>query len=162
MSKYLLWLLASSLGCLLIECVGAGLGIATYLPARFGGLLHGRNVVLDFLLLSGTALSPPLVLMVAHALCMLCALSPGRIGSVGVAGLTLLGAGYFIGQLGEPILAQSLNPATFNALHASIALLIIVLSALMVVLGVCEWRQRQLANKTTSTGMATDVRQERR
>jgi hypothetical protein len=147
MSKNLRWLVLCSLGCLLIGSIGAGVAIATDLPARFGGLLHGTNVPQDFVLLSGTALSPPLVLLVAQLACIVCAFRPGRLGTIGVAGLVLLGACYVAGQIGEPITARALTPATFNALHASIALAIIVLSALMCVFGVREWRARRQASQ---------------
>lgn len=158
MSKNLFWLVLCSVGCLLVECLGAGLAIATSLPARFGGLLHGTNVAADFVLLSGTALSPPLVLLAAHLAFIVCAPRAGRVGAVGVGGLAVLGAAYVVGQVGEPITARALTPATFNAAHASIAVAIIVLSALMCALGVREWRARQLGGRLARTRTAASER----
>lgn len=143
MSKNLKALLLCSLACLLVESAGAGLALATDLPARFGGLLHGTNMRQDFLLVNGTALSPPLVLMLAQLALIASATRPGRTGRIGVLGLVVLGACYVVGQLGEPITARALTPATFNMLHASVALAIIALSALMCVLGARELRQRR-------------------
>jgi hypothetical protein len=75
-------------------------------------------VVQDFIYGRGTALSPPLVCMVAQALLTWLAWNQmNRRSTWGVIGLTLFGAATFIGALGEPITYELLNPVTFNPLE---------------------------------------------
>jgi hypothetical protein len=69
----------------------------------------------------GTALSAPLVWMVAQALLTWLAWNQrNRRSTWGVIGLALFGAATFIGALGEPITYELLNPVTFNPLLAVI------------------------------------------
>jgi len=141
-NKSLNGLILSSTGFLISATIGAQLAITHNLPARFGGLLSGNDVAGDFLLVNGTALSPDLALLLAQLVLTGCALGRGRIGMVGVIGLTVLGACYTLGQLGEPITLHSLTPATFNAEPAAIAVTNIVCSTAMFVFGILEWRGR--------------------
>lgn len=138
-------LVLASVSYLISASLGAALAIATHLPAGFGGLLHGNDVARDFLLLNGTALSPDLAMLVAQLVFTVCALRPGLTGMIGVIGLTILGAAYTLGQLGEPIVLHAFAPATFNPLQAALVTANIVLPALMVVFGVRELRQRRRA-----------------
>jgi len=56
MSKTLKGLVLFSACNLVSASIGAILSIALHLPARFGGLLSGNDVLQDFLFLNGTAL----------------------------------------------------------------------------------------------------------
>lgn len=94
---------------------GTALAIAQHLPARFGGILNGNDVAMDFLTLNGTALSPALFMLLTQVAFTVLALRPGSARKVGVVGLTVLGVLYIMGQLGEPILVETFNAATFNA-----------------------------------------------
>lgn len=130
--------------------LGALLSMTTDLPARFGGLLNGRDVPRDFLLLDGTALSPDLAMLLGQFVLIVCAARAGRAGMAGVVGLTLLGAATMAGQLGEPITTRALSPATFNAAQAALVVTNVLLSLGMLIVGAVEWRSRQ---RTASTAI---------
>lgn len=146
-SKTLKGPVLASILFLVSASVGVVMAITTYLPARFGGLLSGTDVVRDFLLFNGTALSPDLALMLGQVALTVCAIRRGRAGFVGVVGLTILGAGYTVGQLGEPVTLVSLTPATFSAAPATVALVNLASSLLMVAFGVREWRSRSHSSR---------------
>lgn len=146
MSKTLKGLVLFSACNLVSASIGAILSIVLSLPARFGGLLSGNNVLQDFLLLNGTALSPDLWLLLGQFVLTGCALKRGRVGMVGVIGLTLLGTVTTLGQLGEPITVRAFSPATFDSTQASLVVVNIASSLLMVVFGLLEWRSRRQAN----------------
>lgn len=151
MSKTLKGLILFSACNLVSASIGAILSIALHLPARFGGLLSGNDVLQDFLFMNGTALSPDLWLLLGQLALIGCALRRGRVGMVGVIGLTLLGAVATLGQLGEPITVGAFRPATFNGAQASLVAVNIAGSLLMVVFGLLEWRSRRQANWATGS-----------
>jgi hypothetical protein len=66
---------------LLNASAGAAPAIRRGLAANWGGVRHGRDVARDFVGAKGTALSPPLAMMVAQALLAAAALRPGRAGA---------------------------------------------------------------------------------
>jgi hypothetical protein len=144
-SNMLTGLVLASACYLVSASLGAALSIATDLPARFGGLFRGNDVARDFLLV-GTALSPDLPLLLGQLVLTGCALRGGRTGMVGVIGLTVLGAVYVLGQVGEPIVLQAFRPATFNAAQATLVAANIIFPALMAVFGALEWRNRRRAS----------------
>jgi hypothetical protein len=146
MSKPLKALVLFSACNLVSASIGAILSIALHLPARFGGLLSGNDVLSDFLLLNGTALSPDLWLLLGQFVLTRCALRRGRVGMVGVIGVTLLGTVATLGQLGEPITVRAFSAATFDGAQASLAAANIAGSLLMVVFGLLEWRSRGRAH----------------
>jgi hypothetical protein len=132
MGKTLIGLVFSSVFYLISAGIGTALAIREYLPARFGGILSGDDVVKDFLTF-GTALSPPLVLLVSQLTLTVCVLNRGTVGMVGVIGLTVLGACYTIGQFGEPILIQSFNSATFDLVRVLVLVANIIFPLMMMV-----------------------------
>ena len=142
-SKTLKGLVLFSFLTLASASVGALFAIMTNLPARFGSLLTGDHVLQDFLTLNGTALSPDLAMLVGQLLLTLCTLRRGRVGMVGVIGLTIYGACVICGQLGEPIIESAFSPATFNGAQASLLVANIIFPLLMVVFGAREWRSRR-------------------
>lgn len=136
-------LVCSSLN-LVSASLGAWLSVTTHLPARFGGLLSGNDVLRDFLLLNGTALSPDLAMLLGQIVLIVCATRAGRAGMMGVVGLTLLGAVTILGQLGEPIAFRALSPATFNAPQAVLVGTNLLSSLGMFTLGAVAWRNRRM------------------
>jgi hypothetical protein len=114
------------------SAAGATVTIREDLPGAFAGMTRWHDTSSDFFKGAGTALSPGLPMMVAHAI--FTALST-RGGTVGVAGMTALGAGATLGVLGEPIAYQALSPTTFDPVKSGIVSAAIVLSSLMTVLG---------------------------
>ncbi len=133
-------LVSSSLLYLISGIAGTMLSIRDHLPAQFGGIISGDNVFLDFLTWMGTALSPPLALLLAQVVLTVFVFRPGRV-KVGIVGLTILGAMYTLGQLGEPILGQALSRATFGWVPV-ILVANILFSVLMLVFGAMAWRSR--------------------
>jgi len=80
--------------------VGTVVSVVAGWPAQFGGPGNPNNVAGEFLS-RGTALSPPLFVMVALAVFVLLARSRRWWGTLGVVGLCLLAVVTFIGSLGE-------------------------------------------------------------
>jgi hypothetical protein len=92
----------------------------------------------------GTALSAPLVWMVAQALLTWLAWNQNnRRSTWGVIGLALFGATTFIGVPGEPITYELLNTVTFNPLLAVIPAGMIIIDFVMIVFAIQEWRIRR-------------------
>jgi hypothetical protein len=67
------------------------------------------------------------------------ALSSGRRRLVGVAGLTILGVLYFLGQLGEPLVVEAFR--SFNLTQVVILTANMLFAALMAVFGAIAWRE---------------------
>ncbi len=144
MTKTRYGLILSSACCLISASVGTLLAVRAHLSANFAGLLHGYNVVNDFLTWRGTALSAPFSLLLIQLVLTIGVLSGGWIGRVGVVGLTILGACYIIGQLGEPIVEQAFNALTSNLLPALIIITNILTAIIMMVFGIIEWRSSKI------------------
>jgi hypothetical protein len=140
MNPSLKWLVLASLINLVGNVVGTILALQHNLTAGFGGLLHGQDVLQDFLTLNGTALSAPLVFLLIQLGLTILALRPGRPGRIGVAGLIFVGAFYTLAQLGEPIVLRLLRPDGFDLVQAIALLVLITSSIAMVILGIRAWR----------------------
>lgn len=133
-----LW--AASLLYLLHAAVGAAVAIRRDLKAAFPGFYTGRRARKDFVTGPGTALSPPLALMLWHFLALLAAGRPGRIGQWGRRALTLHGAMFTMGMLGEPITYHVLNPHRFDPAQALLVAGNILYPLLMLMHGIHSWR----------------------
>ena len=141
-------LVQASILSLIWGSIATVVAIVLNLPAQFGGSTSGLPVVQDFIYGMGTALSAPLVWMVAQALLTWLAWNQrNRRSTWGVIGLTLFGATTFIGTLGEPITYELLNPVTFNPLLAVIPTGMIIIDSLMMVFAIQEWRRRRSETK---------------
>ena len=136
-------LIFASVLCLVSLGIGAVIALREDLPAEFAGQRSGKSARDDFLTGSGTALSPPLVMFIVQALWIGLAPRPGRLGTLGVAGLTLNGCLFTVGMLGEPILLKVLNPRTFDPPKAALAAGNLVLAVLMILSGVTELARRR-------------------
>jgi hypothetical protein len=139
MTNSLRLLIVWSLCYLAGSVAGAILSISQHLPARFGGILSGNDVAMDFLTFNGTALSPALFMLLAQVAFMVLALGSGRGRRVGIIGLTVLGALYVLGQLGEPIAVEAFR--SFNLAQAIILIANLLFAALMAVFGAIAWRE---------------------
>jgi hypothetical protein len=143
MRKTFIGLVLSSIFGLFSAGSGTILAIRDHLPARFGNILHGGDVVQDFITFNGTALSAPLFLLLGQIVFTVLVFRSGKVGMAGVVGLTVLGVCYTFGQVGEPILVQSFNLANFDATLAVVLIANVVFPLMMVVFGVMEWRIRR-------------------
>ena len=123
-----LWLLNSA--------IGARVAIREDLPAEWVADLYvGKDASAGFFKGGGTALSPGLPMMALLAVFTALSTRGGKAATLGVAGMTALGAGGTVGVLAETITYRTLSPSTFDRAKAPIVLAGIVLSALMAVLG---------------------------
>ena len=126
-----LWLLNSA--------IGARIAVKEGLPAEWvAGLYAGRDASAEFFKGTGTALSPGLPMMVAQALLAVLSTRGGRVGTMGSAGLVVLGAGGTVGMLAETITYRVLSPRTFDLSKAAIGLATIILAPSMTIL---SWKR---------------------
>jgi hypothetical protein len=119
--------------------MAAAVAIAANRPAGFAGLSTGLPVVRDFLYGMGTAMSPPLYYLVVQLILTLFAFRRDRWGRRGVLGLALFGLFSVIGALGEPILLEIFDPATFDLLKALIYGGMILLPLGTLIFSILEW-----------------------
>ena len=131
-------LVLASVCCLLSASVGTWLAIRRHLPAQFGGLMHGEDVVKDFFW-RGTALSAPFPLLLGQLVLTGCVVRGGRIGRAGVRGLTVLGGCYTLGQLGEPIVGRVFKVGAFEPAPALLVVTNMLCSLVMAVFGIRAW-----------------------
>jgi hypothetical protein len=140
--KTLKRLSASSILYIIFALVGAGVAIRENRPSDPGGWSTGLPALQDFLYGNGTAMSPPLYMIIAVAVLTLLALRRDRWGKVGVGGLTICGLLFSIGALVEPILFEIFKPEQFDFFKAVIEIGMIIIPLVMMVLGVREWKSR--------------------
>jgi hypothetical protein len=118
--------------------IGTIVAVDEGLPGRPFGIATGLSPATDFLVGLGTALSPPLVLLVALAVVVLMAVRGVRWAAAMSA---VAGAGLLLGMLAEPITYRVLSPGGFEFTLAAIVALnrvlpvVLGLSALSVARG---------------------------
>jgi hypothetical protein len=122
---------------LAVNAVAAAVSISRGLPADFGGFLNGdpNGVLGDFLTWRGTAIAPPLALMVVLAAL---AVAGSRIGA------GIIWAGGVVGYLGEPQ-TWSLDPAATPLAAAGL-----LLYATLAAMGLGALRSRAPAQAVTA------------
>lgn len=143
MPKTLRQLITSSILYMVIAWIGTTVAIIESRPARPLGLSTGLPAVQDFLYGIGTAMSPPLSMLIGQAVLTALALRRDRWGVVGVGGLTVAGFCFWVGALIEPILLEIFNPATFDLVKAVLEAGLIIIPLMMVIFGVCESARRR-------------------
>jgi hypothetical protein len=136
-------LITSAVLYMVLASVGAVIAIMENRPAAAGGFSTGLPVLQDFLYGNGTAMSPPLYMLIALAIFTILAPRHDRWGVVGVGGLTMAGLLFCIGALVEPILFEIFNPLTFDLFRATIEAGLIIVPFLMMVFGIREWAGRR-------------------
>ena len=115
-------LITSSVLYMVVASIGTIIAIVENRPAEFAGFSTGLPVAQDFLYGNGTAMSPPLYMLIA---------------------LAILGLFTVIGALGEPMLLEILNPVTFDLTKAVIEAGLIIVPLAMMVFGILEWSRRR-------------------
>lgn len=130
---------------LLIAGIGTVIAVRENLPSQtfIPAFITGKPALEDFLTGNGTALSPPLYLYLIAIVMLIVACLPNRLATIGIVGLTILGAIFLLGIFAERLTYRVLNPATFDFSLAPVELLAIVLPLLMVVFGVREIARRR-------------------
>ena len=139
MNKLSSRLVLASVCCLLSASMGTWLAIRRHLPAQFGGLIHGEDVVKDFFWGGGTALSPPFPYLLGQLVLTGCVVRGGRIGKAGVRGLTVLGGCSALGQLGEPTVRRVFKAGGFEPVPALLVVTNTLCSLVMMVFGIQAW-----------------------
>ena len=127
--------------------VGTIIAVKQNLPSVTPILTTGKPALEDFLTGNGTALSPPLYLCIITTLLIILAFQPKRPGTIGVVGLTILGAIFLIGEFVETNTYRVLNPVTFNLPVALDVLTEIILALLMITFGVITIIQERQAHR---------------
>ena len=133
----------SSVFYTIFAMIGAGVAIAENRPSDPGGWSTGLPALHDFLYGNGTALSPPLSMIVVVVIFTLLAPQNNRWGKVGVGGLTICGLLFAIGMLIEPIVPEVFSPTTFDLTKAILVAGLIILPLTMMLFGAYEWRERR-------------------
>jgi hypothetical protein len=136
-------LMIASVASLTANTIGTVLALQQNLTADFGGFLNGQNVLRDFLGFNGTALSAPFPFLLIQLVLTVLTMRPGRSGSIGVKGLTFVGALYTVAQLGEPIVWRLMQPGEFELAQATVLIFALASSTAMFVFGVQAWRERK-------------------
>lgn len=136
-------LITSSILYMVIALIGAVVAIFENRPANAGGISTGLPVLQDFLYGNGTAMSPPLYMLVAQAIFTVLAPRRDRWGTFGVGGLTIAGLLFGVGMLVEPILSEIFNPSSLEFFKALIVIALIIVPLVMLVFGIREWRRRR-------------------
>jgi len=139
-------LITISILYMVFALIGAVIAIMENRPAAAGGFSTGLPVLQDFLYGNGTAMSPPLYMLIALALFTVLAPRRDRWGTVGVGGLTIAGLLFGIGALVEPILFEIFNPLTFDLFKAVIETGLIIIPFLMMFFGIRERSRRRQNN----------------
>lgn len=150
MNTSLRWLVTASITNLLGNSLGTIVALQQNLAADWGGSLNGQNVLQDFLGFKGTALSAPLSFMLVQLVITWLALKPGRLGRIGVGGLTFIGLFYTLAQAGEPILLRQFQPDGFHLFQFAILLVNILSAAAMLVFGIQAWRATRVPQAVAS------------
>ena len=127
--------------------VGTVIAVKQNLPSVTPILTTGKPALEDFLAGNGTALSPPLYLCIITLLLIILAFQPKWPGTIGVVGLTILGAIFLIGEFVETNTYRVLNPITFNLPVALDVLTEIILALLMITFGVITIIQERQAHR---------------
>jgi hypothetical protein len=129
-------LIVISILSLVNAVIGTVIAVQHNLPSVTPILTTGKPALEDFLTGNGTALSPPLYLCIITLLLIILAFQPKWPGTIGVVGLTILGAIFLIGEFVETNTYRVLNPITFNLPVALDVLTEIILAVLMITFGV--------------------------
>lgn len=141
MSRSVKRLVILSLLYLLSAAIGVTLSVQENLPAEFGGFLHGKDILSDFIAGPGTALTPPLVLLGIQIALTALLHRKESLQRIGAGGLMVLGLLYFFGQLGEPITWRNLTFAGFHLEQALVIAANLLLPLLMSLSGLILLRR---------------------
>ena len=136
-------LITSSVLYMVVASIGTIIAIMENRPSEFAGFSTRLPAAQDFLYGNGTALSPPLYMLIALAILTVLAPRRDRWGGVGVVGLTIFGLFTVSGALGEPMLLEILNQVTFDLSKAVIEAELIIVPLAMMVFGILEWSRRR-------------------
>jgi hypothetical protein len=96
-------LIALAVGVLGLCCAGAAISLSQHLPDGATHAIDGRQVWRDFIGGGGTAMSPPLPVMIGFAAAIAASASRRWVGALGAAAVALGGIAFTLGIAIEPI-----------------------------------------------------------
>ena len=134
-------LFLASLLYISVASIATIVAVVRNLPQDLFGFATGNSAAQEFITL-GTAISPPLSVLILQLLLTFLMTSRRWWGTVGVAALGLLGILYLVAGAGEPIVGQVFAPDTFDFWLALLVVLSFALAASMVILAVMELVRR--------------------
>ena len=141
----------ASIAYLLVASTGAVIGARENRVADFAGIKMGQRISVPWVMLWGTALSPPVLLMAVQSALTLIHLQGGKQRRGASAALSVIGLGYTIGALGEPVVYESLSLRTFSPRNAALVCALVGLPLAMSLLGLKEMRGRQTEDQDRSS-----------
>lgn len=116
--------------------IATAVAVRKGLAYGFGGEGNPDDVWGDFLQGGGTALSPPLLIVVVFGVMILLATRTGWPGKVGAIGLTLLAALFLITIIGEPTAREVMTPSTMAFPETLLVAVSLACSVTMLALGI--------------------------
>jgi hypothetical protein len=124
-----------------LTSIGAAEALIQHLPDGAARGAPDRNAWGGFMHGSGTAMSPPLSIMVLFGIAILIATSGRRIGVVGVIALAIGGAAFTAGMLIEPMTRHSLTDG-LNVVRTPLVVLALLAAPLTSLAAAAELRSR--------------------
>lgn len=116
--------------------IGTAVAVQKKLPFGLGGHGHPNDVWGDFVSGGGTALSPPLMILVIYAALIVLATRRGWFGTIGVGGLGLLGLLSLGTIVGEPLARRVLSPSHIVFPETALVMVSLIGATLMFLLAV--------------------------
>lgn len=143
-------LIFASISYLVYAALGTMIAVRENLPSvLITNFSTGKPALEDFLTGNGTALSPPLYLYLVTILFLILACLPKLLGIVGVAGLTILGTIFLLGESAEKLTYRVYNPVSFDLSLALVELAAFVLPILMIAFGGLDIARRRQAHSSS-------------
>jgi hypothetical protein len=137
-----------------LTSVGAAIALIQHLPDGAARSVAGGGARGGFIYGSGTAMSPPLPIMVLFGIAILFAASRRRIGVIGSIALAIGGTAFTAGMLIEPITRYSLT-SSLDVVKTPLVVLGLLAAPLTALAAVAELRYRiRREGNTTSTSRA--------
>ena len=134
-------LIALAVGLLGLCCAGAAISLTQHLPDGATHASNGPQVWRDFISGGGTAMSPPLPIMLLFAAAIAAAASRRWLGTLGAAAVAIGGVAFTLGIAIEPITHQVLATHP-DALKTPLTVLALIAAPATALAAILHLRQR--------------------
>ena len=134
---------------LIYSMISTVFAILNKLPYEFGGTGSPDTVAADSLT-HGTAISPPITVLILLAVLAILTSRRGWIGTVAIIGVILLAILFLVAGLGEPIIWRTLQARTFGMFEFAVlglSLVGFILSLCTLIFGYRELIERRRAQR---------------
>jgi hypothetical protein len=133
------------LAYLAVAAAGTAISVRDDLPANFANWdLAGSSIMRDWIIGFGTALSGPLLVLVALAVLLFLCGRGDRVGRIALAALVVVAIGLVVGMAGEPITRDVLDSP---GEHISRTIIVIAAIALPVAIAAAAEAAFQLQDR---------------